>query len=769
MNQPLAPFALPDDGSIPPPPDGSGVVPVAPPTPANDASVPPPPDGSGIAPVSAAPEQGGFADELPPKVASRMAPEDDAAITRMLQTGDAASARSYAEHHGFQLPNAEQLVAYYKAHPGAGDTGSVYQLAKAPDDGSIAPVGRGIADSLTMGTVGKLAAGANAVQQSLAGNGSFSDNYADALDENNAQIGSDEQNHPWARIAGQLLGGLALPTGLEGVGLKAGTDVLKLGGTMSEARVAAKVAVRNRMALVGGAYGAAHGAGSADNLTDAATGAAIEGGLGAVTGGAIGALGKSTKAVENLSTAKNAAQDVAQAAQRQSIDVLPADVGGPMVRRLTAGAAQTPFGAGPIAAAANRVTDQAQAVRDRVAASIGSALDPQQMGDQARSGALAYIRNSGVAKNAMYDAAEKAAGDTRVAPTQALAALDGHITELGETPGGSAGLSTLQGLHDALSQGNVTVRGMRNMRTQLRDQFMRDGLMGSDIERRVNTVLDASKDDITQGLQDAGKGGAAQLFNRADAFYRDRADAITNVLQPLIGTREKPKSGEQIANALMSDLRGNNARAVKFLNTLPPAEQANTRASIIGRMGRVSEGAQNPDGDAFSLPAFLTSWNKVGDSAKRAYFGSEGMSALNDLAKVANGTKLAQRYANHSNTAGAVETGRLLTYVTALPTFGASVGGQYALGRMLASPRFARWLARAPNTALSTPAYVDRLTRIARAEPAISNEVLALHQRLTDAFSTTPTRLAAQEPGNEPGGAQRNETQQSGNSQGFQP
>jgi hypothetical protein len=169
------------------------------------------------------------------------------------------------------------------------------------------------------------------------------------------------------------------------------------------------------------------------------------------------------------------------------------------------------------------------------------------------------------------------------------------------------------------------------------------------------------------------------------------------------------------------------------------------RASIIGSMGKKGDNAD------FSLDTFLRNWENVGDTSARAYFGPESRAALDDLALVAKGSKQAMGYANRSNTGGVVgNLGTLATGVAGLPWFIGSVAGQYGLGRLLASPRFARWLARAPKTTLNDEAYLDRLSRIARAEPAIANEVLGLQQRLRDAFTSGGTaRLAAEESGDE--------------------
>lgn len=726
------------------------------------------------APEAPAEMVGGFADELPDQPATTMKPEDEAAYSALLRTGSAQDLSSFLQARGMATDPARlsQFVTSRDQAKAAGKPVNydvTYTLPEKVQVDEAGALGRGVADTLLMGTLPKVGAVVAGVQGALSG-GDFGDSYSRMLDQNNAAIGADEQDHPWYRLAGQLLGGLALPSGLEGVGLKAGSDVLRAGGTMQEARAAASIAARNRMTAVGAGYGAAHGAGSADSIPDAIAGAATEGAIGAATGGLLGQAGKRSAVDEKVTQSVDSGKDIYEAAQRQGITPLPADVGGVATRRLTAVMAQTPAGAAPIIQRARAIADQAQNARDRIASEVGQALDPEAAGNEAISGARSYIAASRQMVGGLYTAAERAAGDARITPSEAIKTLDDNIRELAETPGGAPGLAHLQGLRDALSVGDVSVAGLRNMRTVLRDQFIKDGLRGSDIERRVGLVLDAARNDVRQGLRDAGKGNAASLYAKADEAYRDRATLIDNTLKPLIGTREKPKSGEQVIKALTADLQGNNARAVKFLRALPAEEQANTRASIIGSLGKASAGQQNAAGDAFSLEAFLTNWNKIGDSAKAAYFGSEARAALNDLAKVASGSRGAGAYANRSQTGGVIAglaTGA--TFSAGFPVLLATLGAQYGVGRLLASPRVARWVARGATTSLSREAYADRLSRIARAEPAIANEVLSLQQRLTDAFASSPARLAADEGPNRVLEGQRQDGNEQAPREGLQP
>lgn len=683
-----------------------------------------------------------------PVAVSRMSPGDEAKVRDYIAAGDADGARAYAAGKGFQLTNADRLVQDFKqfGHIGAD---SVYELAKV-ETGAGDALGRGALDTILLGTPQKLGAVVAGTKAALSG-GEFGTAYDQMLDANNATIGADERDHPWMRLSGQLLGGLAIPTGLEGVGLKAGSEVLRMGGSMQEARAAATIAVRNRMAAVGGVYGTGHGAGSADTIQDAAAGAAVEGTVGAATGGLFGQVSKAMapKFVASAASARAApmteAEQVARAASRQGLDVLPADVGGPVSRGLTAATAQTPLGVVPIARGAQQLDEQAATRVAAISDEIGkAAADSEGIGTAATEGALKYASAAKKAGGRLYDAAAAKAGDAQIDLQGARDVLDQQIARLKAVPGGGAGLKEAEALRASLDK-PYPVQGVRDMRTE---NFVAPDFRGTPVEARMKAVTNAAADDIVAGLRAQGKSDAAEIFRAADKHWRETLSNLKRNIEPIIGKLDNLKSPEAVASALNSAMKNNGSRVGKFINSLPSEQQGVVRASMLQPLGRDKDGI-------FSIARFATDWNALSPAAKRAVFGPEARAALDDLALVGSGAKQAAKYANHSNTARAVIADRMLgtlgtgaTIGVSLKTFGLALGAQYGMGRLLASPRFARWLARSASTSLSAPAYLDRLGRIARAEPAIANEVLSLQKRLVEALSS-PARLAADERDNE--------------------
>ena len=502
-------------------------------------------------------------------------------------------------------------------------------------------------------------------------------------------------------------------------------------------------------ATLGGLAGFGNGQGLSDSLAQGLTGAAMGGALG--YGG-----GKLAEGLAARSAAPNEGAAIMQAADNlntrlgTNIQPLPADVGGVTTRRATGAAAQLPLAAKPIVSGAQKVTEEAAKARDAVALLAGNPQGLEGAGQQALAGAQKFIQSSRARVNALYTKARSLGGDQPIDLTEARKVLDDNIAELSDVPGGAPGLEKLKTLRAELDK-PYSVESVRQMRTQLRDQFMGDGLRGSDLERRIGQVLDASDMDITNGLNAAGKGEASRAYAEAALAHKERLSVIDNILAPIIGSKgSAPKSGEQIVQAIQAATQNNNSRLGAFLKALPDEDAGTVRATLISRLGMASKGQQDAAGEAFSLPQFLTHWNAMTPEAKSTLFGGELRAALNDLAKVAEGSKQAQRYQNFSNTGGvigAVATGTpIASFYTAPISSTAALIGQYGLGKLLASPRFARWLAKMPSNPQAVEKHVNALTRIAANDNAIAGPAAELAQRLQAALGALPQRSAASVP-----------------------
>lgn len=593
--------------------------------------------------------------------------------------------------------------------------------------GGVDAIGRGAADVATFGLADELAAAVDTVF----GGGTMEENL-------NRQRGidrADEQVNPIARFGGQMGGALA-------------TAAI----TPAWMRPTTGKGFAGAGALSGGAYGYGSGEGgplSGDRLQNALLGTAA----GAATGYGFGKVGqklaeRSTLRAERRTAEQGQRNALLQAADRQGVEMMPADVGGPMTRRLTAGAAQAPVSAGPIMRAGQRVQDQTRAARDRIAEGAGEVLDPETAGEIARRGGdkfIQYTRNVG---GNLYDRAERMARDAKVMPRKALAALDDAIGRMRQNPAAedSAQLNALEKLRDRLGKGAVSVVGVRDMRTKLREAYMDEGLRSNGFQKIIKDVVDAASEDMADGLAEQGLERAVAAFSTADRYWRGRVEMIDQFLAPILG---RNRSGEEVMRALEGAAKSRGRQLSGFVRALPEQERRSVQATVISRLGAKRGDAEAVD---FSSDVFLTQWKAMTPRAKTALFDKETRSALDDLARIAEGSKAANAYANRSNTSGGIAAQFVLSggAMTGGPlSLAFATIGQYGAGKLLASPGVARWLARAPKagsnpTAIRT--WANRFPIAAGNTPAIREQMQAFQRQLIEGLSQGPGRVAASGP-----------------------
>lgn len=581
--------------------------------------------------------------------------------------------------------------------------------------------------------------------------------YKGALDVERGHSQAAWDQHPVAYAAGGAAG-------------MAPTVVLAPGATVPE------------MAASGAVLGGVNGVGNAtegDRVSGGVTGAALGGAFGAGLGGAgkwlAGRIAARTaKAVEEAGLPPGSApplttaQQTGAAAARQGLDVLPADVGGPAIRGMTGATAQFPLGVVPIAKAASRLDDQAAGRVSQIASDLGTAAgDSEGIGTAATEGALKYNKAARAAGGRMYDAAANAAGNATVDLAGTRAMADAEIARLRAVPGGGSGLDEMLAFRKALDK-PAAIQGVRDMRTSM---FVDPKWRGTPVEARMRRLADAAAQDAIDSLRSQGKGQAADMYRAADDNWRQMLVNLKRNIEPLVGPLDRLKSPEAVTTALNSAMKNNGSRVSTFIASLPAEQAQIVRASMLNPLGRDASGQ-------FSISRFATDWDKLSPAAQRQVFGPESRAALEDLATVGRQSKIAKTYANHSNTGRAVIASKLVEPIgggsTALgalagvKTLGATLIAPYVSGAMLASPRFARWLARADKTTLSPMAYADRLTRIAASEPQIANEVIQLQQRITHAFGGGQLRAAA-EPDHKANVGNGNSGQQQPPQGGLQP
>lgn len=531
----------------------------------------------------------------------------------------------------------------------------------------------------------------------------------------------------------------------------AGSALTGAGAARSIASIAAPGIARNALEVVGrtpirdtvaglGA-GAGMAAGRESGIPGGEIGGALIGGLAGYGGAnALAGLG-----------GQRGATPLLQAADRQRVQLLPADAGGPVARAVTTGTRASPLSVGPVVRQAQAQQGQMRDATRRAVENQGGAVDTDLAGEAVRGAAERYTRNTSARASRLYDRANQQAQGVQIRPQQTIGRLDEYIARVQADPSAPpSAVSDLQRFRQNIENG-VSVSGLRDARSRL-SQGVYDGQLRSGAETAMwKDILSNLSTDIDAGLRQAGRTGAANQFKRADEFWKGRVEHIDQVLQPILG---RDKSGEDIVSAIESMTRGGrggNARLSRLLGEMTPDEAMNVRATVIDRLGRANPGAQNAEGTAYSSATFLTNWNKMTPQAKASLFPESQLRRdLNDIAQLADGMKQSQSMANFSNTGIAVGANAGLGAAAfmanpALALTGA--GAQYLTGRLMASPKFARLLARTAKMApaAANRSFTEQLGVLAAQEPVIANDIQSVQRFLSEAGAQSPGRIAARE------------------------
>lgn len=460
---------------------------------------------------------------------------------------------------------------------------------------------------------------------------------------------------------------------------------------------------------------------------------------------------------------------------RQMVQPMADQVGGSTARLASAGSRAT-LGGIPLAQAAEKSIETARAARDRIAGIIGDvAADETSAGQAIRRGFDKTIKSTQERAAALYNSIPIESSRPAV-----LNSTKEKLAELNMGLQSNEALSQmlsdprLRGYQMALegrtnqvpigildADGNAITRpvqeggqlswdDLKRFRTYVGEKAGSPSFQNDTSKDALRGLYGALSDDMRATAMAEGP-EAAKAFERANSYYRARQARIDDVISPILGD-DMSKSAEsalrQINNWAASKGRGDFARLSQALRSLP-ADEANTvRATIFSKLGEVPKGRQSGAGDVFSPSDFATHWNNISPRAKSILFPDKKYQQdLRDIATIADAMKRSGEFANTSRTAlagnsiGLVTMGLMGSPIAA----GGIAGSQLGVGKLLASPRFARWLASAPKkpNGPSTLAHINRLTAIGAAEPTIANEVLLLQERLASAFTRTPYRAAA--------------------------
>lgn len=492
-----------------------------------------------------------------------------------------------------------------------------------------------------------------------------------------------------------------------------------------------------------------------------------------LVGGGLGAAGAmGIPAAARRVTQSTEPSELLAAFGRQQVDPMADQVGGTGAR-MASGVTRMTLGGIPLAEAAERSIATAKAARDRLANAMGRVADDTGAGQAAQRGAKAFLGDDRKV-GALYDAIPvNAKRNTALTNTrQALSELTAGLDSNPELSAMVAENPRLKGFLDALTPKDVLVdqtlpgggkaqpflaqRGgelswedLKRFRSIIGEIAGQPTLAQDTSQQSIRKLYAALSEDMRATAAQEGP-DALRKFERANTYFRARQARIDDTLSAILGDDLK-KSPEDAFKQIERWSRdgGDSAAIARMMRSLPDGQASTVRATLFSKMGNAPAARQGVSEVVFSPSDYVTQWNKIDHRAKSVLFpGAEYRQDLDDIARIAEAMKRSSEFANTSRTALAGNGIGLVTM--ALAGSPVSAGGiaatQFGLGKLLASPRFARWLASAPKkpNGPATLAHINRLTAIASAEPNIGNEVLRLQERLAQSFTGQP--LAAEEP-----------------------
>lgn len=603
---------------------------------------------------------------------------------------------------------------------------------------------RGAADTASLGMVDEI----TAAGRTVFGGGTMRDN----LRSERAVDAYDREHHAASRFAGQFAGGFVLPMG-------------RVGGGAPPSAI--------ELAKIGSAYSGAYGFGSGEgSVTDRL----ISAGTNAIAGGVVGyGLGRGGEALMNLSRRPSVSRgvniDTVQAADRQGIELVRPDVD-PTRRSMYGFLESLPIAGGRIRTDLQRGAGQ---IEQRVAdVGGGMAVPRATAGEGIRDAGERFIERSRAVTNRLYDRAATLAGNARVAPRQALSAIDTHIAELSQTPNANRTKLDLlnQFRSDLVDQnGNLrplSIQAIRDLRTAMRDELGTRGLRFTDTERRMMQAIDSASTDISSQLS----GPALRAYERADQAYRRRVDLVDNVVERFIGNnRNARRSGEGIMAQIESAAQprsGDAATLTQMMARLEPQERQQVASTIAAQLGR-----RGQDGDnAFSPSLFFSQVAKYSPEARSAIFGQQGARDLADLARIAEGRAGTLSRLNNSRSGQVGNWFRAVQSILSGGGAGAGVGaamggvagagtgaaagiittplmlgGGYLSARMLGNRRVVQTLVQAANatTPNARAVVLNRIGVLVNREPALRTELVPIQRILSSSIEGARPALAADE------------------------
>lgn len=471
--------------------------------------------------------------------------------------------------------------------------------------------------------------------------------------------------------------------------------------------------------------------------------------LGQVTAGAIFgapanlALGKLARAA-HPSGVPSALEQRLDAGRRQGMELGLFESSPSYVTRQAADVSSQIPGGGALRKKAEDTVNRFETKAQDTAASIGTPRNRADLGSSTRGAIEGGVKRFSDRSEDLYNDVTKAVPMTaQVDLTKTRKAMVDTVDAFPSAPGLGSELanSRLQKMADSLTDKDGNVRPLffneaQRLRSEI-GKMLGEGGLKDDIPRReLAKVYSALTDDMRVAL--TPHGSALKKFDTATRYYKIGRNRINKVLEPLTSGHSDESVSDRLINMVKNNAKG--ARSVR--QSMTPEEWDDVASTIFTNLGKEKPGFQDAAGSGFNISNFLTDFNKLREN-REAFdhaFGGTRYAKLRDvygdLSTVADSIKHSKRLANPSRSGyvgGYIAMGAAA--LTNPLLIAKMVGSNIVLSRMLASPKFARWMlntGKLVKQGLATggkgsealmKAHFDRLPAIAAADSDIADGI----------------------------------------------
>lgn len=157
---------------------------------------------------------------------------------------------------------------------------------------------------------------------------------------------------------------------------------------------------------------------------------------------------------------------------------------------------------------------------------------------------------------------------------------------------------------------------VKKTRTLVGEQ-LGDGILVTGVpDRQWRSLYGSLSDDMSNAARNTSPAAEA-AFSRATNYNRAAMGRMERVA-PFANAQTPERSFNMLADA--ANERGSLSTLQAVKKSLPEGARGQVAGTIIERLGRATNGAQNADGTAWSPETFLTNWNRMTPKAREELF-----------------------------------------------------------------------------------------------------------------------------------------------------